>query len=186
METKSCIRKRILAVRGELSEAERYESSRIIAKKLRCLKAYNDAECLLGFVGYGSEVDTIPFLEQAVSDGKRVFCPVSREDKTMEFYRFISKEVLIKGYKNIPEPPDNAEKFDRNSKKVFLLMPGVAFDKKKHRIGYGKGFYDRYLADFSPDFTAAICFDCQIVEKIPVETHDFIPDIVLTQTEEIV
>lgn len=190
METKSCIRKRVLAIRNQMPEKDRMENSRMIAGKLCSLKEYKEAEVLLGFVGYGSEVDTIPFLEQAVLDGKKVYCPVSDADGTMEFYRFSSGEKLIKGYKNILEPSRSDEMFqkkdEKNGAKIFLLMPGVAFDKMCHRIGYGKGFYDRYLADFSPQFTVAVCFACQVVETIPTETHDFIPDMVVTEKQDII
>ena len=185
METKICIRKRMLAVRNQLPETERCEKNRQITKKLCRLEEYQSVDTILGFVGYGSEVDTIPFLEQAVEDGKKVYCPVSKEDGTMEFYRFTSKAELVEGYKKIPEPSGKTEKFRMlMGEKTFLLMPGVAFDKKRHRIGYGKGFYDRYLASYMPDFLVAVCFDCQIAEEIPIEKHDFIPHKLITETQE--
>ena len=135
METKICIRKRMLAVRNQLPETERCEKNRQITKKLCRLEEYQSVDTILGFVGYGSEVDTIPFLEQAVEDGKKVYCPVSKEDGTMEFYRFTSKAELVEGYKKIPEPSGKTEKFEMlMGEKTFLLMPGVAFDKKRHRI----------------------------------------------------
>ena len=201
METKTCIRKRILAVRNQIPEAERIEKSRQISEKLYMLKEYREAEVILGFVGYGSEVDTFAFLEQAVVDGKKVYCPVSEEDGTMEFYRFTSKDDLAEGYKKIPEPSRMAEKFgikagkksldcectvgdfEKKKEKVFMLMPGVAFDRRKHRIGYGKGFYDRYLASYMPDFLIAVCFDCQIVEEVQTEEHDFVPHKVITELQ---
>lgn len=202
METKTCIRKQILAVRNQLPEAERIEKSRLITGKLYMLKEYREADIILGFVGYGSEVDTFAFLEQAVFDGKKVYCPVSEEDGTMEFYRFTSKADLTEGYKKIPEPSRTAEKFgikagkkssdcectegdfEQKKEKVFMLMPGVAFDRRKHRIGYGKGFYDRYLASYIPDFLIAVCFECQIVEEIPSEEHDFVPQMLITELQE--
>lgn len=167
-----------------MSETERKDKSKKIIEKLCCLKQYREADCVLGFIGYGSEVETIPFLEQAVLDGKKVYCPISKDDGTMEFYRFTSKEALQSGYKNIPEPLKTAEKFKKEKGKVFLLMPGVVFDKKRHRIGYGKGFYDRFLDSFVPDFTVAVCFADQILEEIPTEEHDVIPDRIITESIE--
>lgn len=188
METKSCIRKQILVRRNELSQEERKDKSRIITEKLLALQEYWKAEAVLGFLGYGSEVETLSFLEKAVLDGKRVYCPVSEPDGTMEFYRFTGRNALREGYKGIMEPSREAELFDRKQPKEeghsLMIMPGVAFDKKCHRIGYGKGFYDRYLASFAPDFTAAVCFSCQIVEALPTEEHDFIPDMVLTENRD--
>lgn len=152
-------------------------------KQIRNLSAYKEADCILGFVGYGSEVDTLPFLKCAVLEGKKVYCPVSEADGTMEFYRFTSEKELCAGYKGILEPPRSEEKFQaaEEKEKVFMLMPGVAFDRKKHRIGYGKGFYDRFLADYTPGYTAAVCFSCQIVQEIPAKSHDKLPDMVITE-----
>lgn len=186
METKNCIRKRILARRNELSKDERQEKSRRIERKLLALPEYREAEYVLGFLGYGSEVETLSFLEKAVLDGKKVYCPVSRPDGTMEFYRFTGRDALKEGYKGILEPSREAEIFDgtrqKNGKcRELMIMPGVVFDKKCHRMGYGMGFYDRYLASYVPDFTAAVCFSCQIVEEFQTEDHDFTPDMVLTE-----
>lgn len=182
METKNCIRKRILAVRNQMTEKERLQKSRQIMEKFSGQKAYHEADILLGFVGYGSEVDTLALLEQAVWDGKKVYCPVSAADGTMEFYRFTSKQELTAGYKNIPEPKRTAEVFSGNKDKVCMLMPGVAFDKMRNRIGYGKGFYDRYLHSFMPEWLIAVCFECQITDKIPAEKQDVVPHMLLTES----
>jgi len=187
METKAHIRERILALRNDLPVTERQEASAKIAEKVFNLNAYKKADIVLGFVGYGSETDTVPFLESAVKDGKKVYCPVSKGNGTMEFYRFRRKEDLTEGYKKIPEPSGTEERFDsRLAEKekhlhVFMLMPGVAFDEKGHRIGYGKGFYDRYLGAFRPECVLAVCFECQMVEEIPAEEFDVLPDLVVTE-----
>ena len=184
METKACIRKRILIARNHLSIMERQEADRKITERILNLAAYRKADIVLGFAGYGSETDTVPLLETAIEDGKKVYCPVSRENGTMEFYRFRSRKDLTEGYKKIPEPSVEEERFDKKIQKkenrIFMLMPGVAFDEKRHRVGYGKGFYDRYLEVFRPECVAAVCFECQIVEEIPMEEFDVLPDLVVT------
>jgi len=177
----------MLTARNNLSLIERQEASRKITEKILNLTAYRKADIVLGFIGYGSETDTIPFLETAVGDGKKVYCPVSKENGTMEFYRFRSRGELTEGYKKIPEPSVVEERFETDILEneelfpIFMLMPGVAFDEKKHRIGYGKGFYDRYLANFRPECVAAVCFECQIVEDILAEEFDVLPDLVVTE-----
>lgn len=187
METKADIRQRILGRRNALSPVEKKQAEEKITETLLNLEVYRQTAVVLGFVGYGSEPDTFPFLECAVRDGKKVYCPVSKQDGTMEFYRYTKKNDLSEGYKNIPEPSEKSEKFEKkilgNEKSfhTFMLMPGVAFDMSRHRIGYGKGFYDRYLADYRPDYIAAVCFECQIVEAIPAETFDVMPDLVVTE-----
>lgn len=187
METKALIRKRILALRERMSLEEKAAAEQKITEKLLGLSGYIRADVVLGFVGYGSETDTLPFLEQAVKEGKKVYCPVSRADGIMEFYRFTKREDLKEGYKKIPEPSGAGERFDKNRigterpQQIFMLMPGVAFDRHRHRIGYGKGFYDRYLADFKPDRIAAVCFECQLTEEVPTEEYDILPDLLITE-----
>ncbi len=187
METKALIRKRVLALREQMPLDKRLFAKQRIIGKLLGLPGYIRADVVLGFVGYGSEIDTLPFLEQAVKDGKKVYCPVSQADSTMEFYRFTKREDLKEGYKKIPEPSTAGERFDKNRirsekpPKIFMLMPGVAFDGNRRRIGYGSGFYDRYLADFRPDQIAAVCFECQIVEEVPAEEFDILPDLLITE-----
>ncbi len=184
METKISIRKKALMLRGELSKEQRFLYSRQISDKLVSLSSYKNADIVLGFVGYGSEIDTIPFLEQARADGKQVFCPVSYEDGTMQFYRYDGKDSLAEGYKGIPEPKERQNIFspeENHTKKVFLLMPGVAFDKEGHRIGYGKGFYDRYFCNYKPDASVAVCYSCQIFSQIPHEPHDIRASLIITE-----
>lgn len=182
METKAHIRKRILVVRNGMSDRERQAAGREMIQKIIYLDEYRRADILLGFIGYGSEPDTVPLLETAVESGKMVYCPVSKENGTMEFYRFRKREDLVEGYKRIPEPSEAEERFEKgNAFSVFMLMPGVAFDGEKHRIGYGKGFYDRYLGMFRPECVAAVGFECQMVEKIPAEEFDVRPDLVVTE-----
>lgn len=104
----------------------------------------------------------------------------------MAFYQLTGMNDLREGYKGIREPisgpvfgaqPDTGE--------TLLLMPGAVFDENCHRIGYGKGFYDKYLKWISEKGitvqTLALCFECQVLSEIPSETHDIRPQMVLTE-----
>jgi 5-formyltetrahydrofolate cyclo-ligase len=98
----------------------------------------------------------------------------------MEFYRINSLEELQAGYRGILEPSGETEKFlfrPGNADKTLMLMPGVAFDSYRNRIGYGKGFYDRYLADKEELqlHTIGIGFSCQLVDEIPAQEGDIKP-----------
>jgi len=193
IRTKREQRKLSLKERDLLSEADRKLKSRIILKKILRTKAYREADTILTFVSYGSEVDTKEFIRQALEDDKKVYAPkVEAEGDNnpdeMSFYRIFDLRDLKEGYKGIPEPEANLKnRFDGDpqNKKTLMLMPGVCFDRSGNRIGYGKGFYDRYLAKGFQGIKLAICFDIQLVESgcFESEETDQKPDLILTETE---
>lgn len=184
MESKRHIRKSVLKLRDELTERERRDKSRAIIGKLMNTGAYEEAEVVLSYVSYKSEVITEEMIEAALKDGKRVYCPrIDKDD--MEFYRIMSMEDLTTGYKGIREPMPNGDRLlsgrDISMSKCLMIMPGSAFDRERNRIGYGKGYYDRYLERYPQLPTIAVCFECQLVEKIPAEAYDIKPAVIMTE-----
>lgn len=182
---KKRIRRDVLKRRLELSDEERLEASLLITEKIIAHRLFIDSDIVLAFVGYGTEIDTAGIIEEALKRGKRVYVPkVVGQD--MLFYRIESMDDLEEGYKGIFEPSGESEMYDYflfdkaykgENNKTFMLMPGVAFDRENNRIGYGKGFYDRFLQDkeaLKPR-TVAIGYKCQMLERIPCEVHDFKP-----------
>lgn len=196
-QEKKILRKEILKCRNEMPLIMREEKSEKIQQKVYQLPAYQEAPILLAYADYQSEVITTPIIKSALADGKEVYCPTV-QGNDMEFYQINNLGELQEGYKGIREPlPEPERKFyleKAADNKILMLMPGAVFDTKRHRIGYGKGFYDRYLSrigkiteDLLPlpnnpvVCTAALAFACQIVEKLPAEQHDICPDILLTE-----
>lgn len=188
-KNKKSIREKSLKLRDDLSVSEREEKSESIRNKLFALKSYKEAEIILSYAAYQSEVYTLPVIERALLDGKRVFCPkVQGED--MEFYQIESAEMLEEGYKGILEPSDiSARKSlpeilkQARDSRIVMLMPGCAFDKNCGRLGYGKGFYDRYLIKNSDIAMSriALSYECQIWPEIPQDEQDVRPDMVITE-----
>ncbi len=184
-EEKKNIRKQILAVREKMPPAVRREKSSSIAEALWAMPLYQKADVILIYVNYKSEVNTTDLVNKALADGKLVFAPkVSGE--TMEFYRLTGINDLQEGYCGIPEPvPGEAFDMEMDTGHTLMLMPGAVFDEHCHRIGYGKGFYDRYLMRLSESgtviHTLALCFECQVLSEIPSEVHDIRPQMVLTE-----
>lgn len=180
MESKKEIRKRVLAKREALTPAERYRSAVLVTDRILSHEWFYNAESILLFASYGSEISTDELLLETLKIGKKVYMP-RVEGEVMEFYRIASKEELVAGYKGILEPNGKSEKFvytetfEQNPDTVLMIMPGAAFDPKRNRIGYGKGFYDKYLADKSDLHTIAIGFDCQMVGGIEEEETDIKP-----------
>lgn len=171
------IRKQVLALRDSLSDDERQRGNILVTEKILGHQWYYGAEYLLLFANYRSEIDTSMILEDALQKGKKVFLP-KVEDNNMVFYRIWSPEDLRKGYKGIPEPAGDTDYYSGGetlAEKTLMIMPGAAFDVKRRRIGYGGGFYDRYLQDKPWMRTIAIGYKCQMLEEIPTEDTDIRP-----------
>lgn len=187
--SKSSLRKQVLALRAEISPKERKKAEILLTERIIGHQWFYRAELLLGFVSYGTEISTLEILKEALRQKKKVYVPKVSEKKPeqaasgeleMIFYRIFSMDELVPGYKGIPEPKGDSEAYVYQMEKdirTLLLMPGAAFDPFGNRIGYGGGFYDRFLAD-KKDLrlcSIAVGFKCQMVEQIPVEEHDVKP-----------
>jgi 5-formyltetrahydrofolate cyclo-ligase len=202
-ETKGEIRKRILALRDGMSREERERGTLLLTDRILGHQWFYRCEDFLCFVSYGSEIGTRELILEALRIGKRVYVPkviksresvklsknateeqpsqmVPADAPYMEFYRITSLEDLQEGYRGILEPDGETERFLYRSEcahRTLMLMPGVAFDKYRNRIGYGKGFYDRYLAD-KEDLqlcTIGVGYSCQLVEEIQAQEGDIKP-----------
>lgn len=182
-ENKGEIRKRILVLRDNMASEERARGTLLVTERILGHQWFYNCEDFLCFVSFGSEIGTQELIDEALRRGKRTFVPrveQGKDDSVMEFYRIFSREELVPGYRGIPEPSGETESYvysgERASKTLFL-MPGAAFDRSRNRIGYGKGFYDRYLADKEALqlHSVAIGFQCQLVEEIPAEKTDIRP-----------
>lgn len=186
MKTKKEIRKQVLELRGGLSEQERRMASLKVADRIIGHQWFYQAERLLIFVSYGSEIDTSEIISEALRKGKKVYVPKVEGD-VMEFYRITSLDELVEGYKGIREPSGSSEKYEEKKRleageRVLMIMPGASFDPLRNRIGYGKGFYDKYLSDKEQlqNYSIGIGFACQMVEEIPAEENDIKPYQVIT------
>ncbi|MCM1025177.1 MAG: 5-formyltetrahydrofolate cyclo-ligase [Roseburia sp.] len=182
-EKKRAIRKEMLLRRGALTEAERRKAAILLAERILGHQWFYRSDTLLGFAGCGGEIDTEEILREALRQGKRVYLPkvlTGGEAGCMEFYRIQSLAELQSGYRGIPEPSGEGEPYAYNSgdmERVLMLMPGVAFDSYRNRLGYGGGFYDRYLAgkERLRLRTIGVGFRCQMVELLPSEEQDVRP-----------
>lgn len=137
---------------------------------------YQRARTIYGYLPYNQEVRTVPLLEQALRDGKRIAVPKIYGDEM----RFIYLDDLTRvgiGYCKIPEPLEDGPVADDPT--ALVLMPGLVFDPQGHRIGYGGGFYDKFLANEPLHPTIALCYDFQMVEQLDTEEFDVPVDCVL-------
>lgn len=182
MKTKKELRKEILELRDNLTENQRKEKSEEITNKISTHSSFQAADKILLFASYKSEVDTSLIMNKALAMGKQVYLPKVEYDECtgreeMEFYQIFSEADLEEGYKGIREPKAKpANRFVMPAdEKVLMILPGAVFDLDGNRIGYGGGFYDRYIKRLDGEaFKAALAFHCQIVEpeSIPCEPYD--------------
>lgn len=180
MEKKD-IRKQIFAQRAKVSEAFVQQQSTLIAEKIFALPQFLVASCIYVYMDYNKEASTRAIIEEAWRLGKKVAAPkVFGED--MRYFYIYSYEDVAPGYFNIPEPDEKRNLEEAADEDALLLVPGVAFDKDRHRCGYGKGFYDRYLSRHTQHVTVAMALDFQVVEQVPADAHDICPQILVTPT----
>ena len=196
----------IMRVRRDNIDPEyRKSASDLICDALLGTQEYRDCHGILIYVNFGSEVATDGIIENALTSGKDVFCPVtekfsysvndtgrkSRDGGLMEFYRISSIKDMIEGTFGIKEPAAIEEnKFTEavaSANEYLIVMPGVAFDRSRNRIGYSGGFYDRYLGEhlfIKPLVTCALAFNAQLTDDtITAESHDHRPDFIITEKE---
>ncbi len=179
MEEKQAIRKRIFARRAEVSEEQMQKWSGQIAEYVRGMEEFKKTAYIYAYVDYNREVFTRPLIEAAWEAGKKVAVP-KVHGKDLVFYEFSDYAQLEPGYFQIPEPASGAAV---NWEEALMLMPGVAFDPKRRRVGYGGGFYDRYLEAHPRHFTVALAFEFQMLDEAPHEETDIMPSRVVTQTK---
>ena len=170
-------------LRAMIRQRKRAMTNEMIAQKSRVLGAlfadtelYKNASSIYGYLPYNQEVRTVPMLERAIRDGKRVAVPKVYGDE-MKFIWLDDLDRVEKGYSGIPEPIDDGPVADDSN--ALVLMPGLAFDPVGHRIGYGGGFYDKFLAGEPGHPTVALCYDFQVLEHLETEEFDIPVDLVL-------
>lgn len=186
MNLKKEIRKELLQKRNTLTEREWEKYSTLITNQLLASEYYKEADTLLIYASYQKEALTYNIMEHAFHVGKKVFCPKVLSPGVMEFYEITSLDDLVCGYKNIPEPKSQDSGFavsDENISNILMIMPFVGFDTDKNRLGYGGGYYDRYLQRFPQLKRIGLGFECQRYEdNIPTEETDMKPNYIITET----
>jgi 5-formyltetrahydrofolate cyclo-ligase len=166
---KAALRKMIREKKRAMTELEIENASRLLMEQFIHSSSYMKAKSLYGYLPYNQEVRTVPILEQALRDGKRVAVPKVYGDE-MKFIWMTDLSQVDIGYAGIPEPVADGPVAD--DPHALVLMPGLAFDSQGHRIGYGGGFYDKFLALEPEHFTVALCYGFQMFEHLETEAFD--------------
>lgn len=173
---KQALRKSIREQKRRMTEEEIRTRSEKLGQLFIASDAYRNAKTIYGYLPYNQEVRTVPMLEQAISDGKKVAVPKVYGDD-MKFIYLQDLTHVEKGYAGIPEPISDEPVAD--DEYALVLMPGLAFDPEGHRVGYGGGFYDKFLSLEPTHPTLALCYDFQVLPNLETEEFDIPVDIVL-------
>ena len=186
-EQKEALRENMKKMRDAIPEDQRKTEDAQLLDIITKTALYQEAESILTYVSFGSEVSTRDLIDRAMKDGKKVYVPRVGGD-TMEFYRFEEWKELEESRLGILEPDKNPAKrfpyelhisLDRAQDCVFIV-PGLAFDSHCNRLGYGGGYYDKYLQGFEKRMTLGIAYSEQIVDRVPVTNKDQSLDLVVT------
>lgn len=183
MESKKEIREIILSKRNLISKTDIMQRSDAITAKIMEMPNYKETTQILAYIGFGSEVRLQKLLMDALKKDKEVYLPrCIPNTREMEFYRIYHLEKdLEEGPWGIHEPKENLHRLDCIADKGLAIIPGVAFDLHCNRVGYGGGYYDRFLPKLPIQWLRiGVAFDEQIVEKIPKNYFDIPIDCVIT------
>ena len=194
VDEKKAFRKAMLVKRDALPLENRIEADKARNERIRNWEMYRAAEWLLFYVSYRSEADTLQLIREALAERRNVAVPkvIGME---MMFYRITEVSQLVEGYKGILEPDtEQAElvlseagvssevTMSRSFEDAILFVPGCAFDEGGGRMGYGGGFYDRFMERYPEVLRVALAYEEQIVVEVPREAHDKRVDVIATET----
>lgn len=171
---KHSIRNNVLQMRESHPANERGEKSREIMKRLLSLDDFSDAITVMLYVSIKGEVETREIIRDCLSIGKKVAVPIAdKENRTLSVAEIKSLEDLREGSFSILEPSEDFVRLLNPEEVDVVIVPGIAFDRKGNRIGYGFGYYDNFLKTVRPDCRIiALAYELQIVEDVPVDSND--------------
>lgn len=175
---KTFLRKKFKAVRSEAKSEDKDEK---IFKLTVESDAFRDADIIFAYFSVGSEADTLRIIEYALSDGKDVAVPKCTDrNGTMDFY-FINdiNNSLKDGMFSLKEPDTAFCVKAHGTEKSFCIVPALAIDKDGYRLGYGGGYYDRYLSSFK-GVTAGLCYEECFCEELPRDKYDIRLNMIIT------
>lgn len=177
--TKKDIRAEVKKSRREADAEAIRKNSDTICETFLKLPEYASAKCVFAYMDCQNEVETKKVIEQCWKDGKTIAVP-KVFGETMKYYAITSYDDLEEGYFGIREPKHELLQ-EVVCEDGLMILPGVAFDLNRHRVGYGGGFYDRYLEQHPDMKKIAFAFEFQMFERVPFEVFDRQPEKIITE-----
>lgn len=179
--SKAILRRRMLARRAALSGLDRTAASARINARLAALPELGAARAILGYAAFGTEVDIDAYLIARIAEGKDVFLPWV-ETGRLRIARVEDLEHgLAPGFAGLREPHPDRRTPVPPDRLDAAVVPGVAFDRRCARLGYGGGYFDRLLAEVAQStIVVGVAYDVQLVDTLPSEPHDRHVDVIVT------
>lgn len=174
------LRQKILKERISIDPKEAFLYSEQITKKLLTLDCIKNSSGIMAYYSYKNEPDLLPFMRKCIDLGKLVSLPYIAGEGEMIAVNFNYDTALKSNVYGIPEPILTND--SESEEPDVVIVPGIVFDKQFNRIGFGGGYYDRFLKDKSA-VKIGVCFESQLVEHIEAETHDIRMDIIVTEKQ---
>lgn len=183
-EEKKILRNKILSIRDSLNRNEKEIMDNEIFNKLKNTELYKNARNIFIYISFSNEINTINIIKKALEDKKDVFIPkIYKTNKSMKAIKLNSFDDLRKNSMGILEPIDDSKYIEKENIDL-IVVPGVVFDKDCNRIGYGGGYYDRYLKDIAyKNNKVVLAYDLQVIDKIESEEHDIKVDYIITNSK---
>ena len=181
-QLKKKTRKEMINLLESISPVVKKAKDKMIENNLLTLKEYKEARNVMLFASFRNEVDTFPVIKEALKSKQNVVLPrVNTDEKELELYLIQDIEELSPGYANIPEPVSVDTRVFPAKDIDLIMMPGLAFDSKGRRLGYGGGYYDRLLDRLGskPDLVA-VAYSEQIINNVPATESDKKVNIIVT------
>ena len=179
------LRKKILALRDGISSEDIVEKSKMISEKVLGFKEMEMARNVFTYVNFRSEVMTIPLINELMEKGKIISVPKTYvdENKMEAIYITNFSEDLVPGYCDILEPREEILKTNITEPQNIdvVILPGSVFDERGGRMGYGGGYYDRFVEKIPFAIRIGLAFEEQIVSEAPLRPHDELLDYIVTE-----
>lgn len=176
---KKLLREKILSIRNQLTKTEVEELSTKIIDNIKSMFDLCKYQVLAFYLPLGNEVDLRPLIQELLDNGKTIVLPKTLDKHTMAFYPIKDLNDYHIGRFKVMEPNSN-EKMPKDAIEI-MFIPGIAFSHKGYRLGFGAGYYDRYLVDY-PNIKVGVCYDFQVVEELPTDLYDIPVDVIITET----
>ena len=168
---KNQLRTHFLKLRQSRSPEQKEQVDRALRDAVTAFDEFQSCRCLLCYAPTRGEIDLMPLAKEALAMGKEVAFPISHpEDCTLTFHTVKSLDELVTGTYGIPEPPSHAPQF-KNTPDTICLVPALSFDREGYRLGYGKGYYDRFLSSFEGG-SAGVIYKEFILDRVSQSRYD--------------
>ena len=168
---KDSLRKYIRAQKSQYDVAQLEAMSIEITNRVLALASWQEAGTLLLYYPLADEVDVRPLIKNAYDNGKKVLLPVVKGEE-LKLHLYQGESSLSEGAFGIMEPTGPLFSEENYSEIQLAIIPGMAFDTAGHRLGRGKGYYDRLLPKLTNARLQGICFPFQLLDEVPTEAHD--------------